>query len=94
MYDNGTLTDENTVSWMLAKGDNNASTICSNYSAPEHNTIPLLKDAIAGVRYSYANNNSVSGLSDFVWVQVELNIPYTPRQTEGFSGSILIHFRS
>ncbi|MEM0466102.1 MAG: hypothetical protein QXX20_00660 [Candidatus Thermoplasmatota archaeon] len=95
LYDNGTCyTNQNTIAWVLARGDNNASTICSNYTTPAVSTIPLLKDERAGVRYSYCNIPAVSGYSDFVWVQIELDVPYQPVTHEQFSGSIIIHYQS
>ncbi len=95
MFDNGTqLKNEHTTAWILAQGDNNASTMCSNYSNPVLYTISLFKDEIAGVRYASSNHTAVSGFSDFVWVQVELCIPQPPQTDKGFTGFIIIHYHS
>jgi hypothetical protein len=95
MNENGTvLTDENTIAWTLSEGDNNASTICSNITNPTLSNVTLLRDDVAGVRYTFTNQNAVSGFSDFVWVQVEMDVPSAPPQNEEFTGSIIIHYQS
>ena len=102
MYDNGTIVNpKDTVAWTLAIGDNNAKTLCSNVTDNldilEHEdryTIYTKWDETAGVRYSLNDTNAISGISDFVWVQTELNIPPSVDISNGYTGIIYIHFES
>ena len=87
---NSTVTDNSTVLmwgnesqqnvsnssvWTLAPGDSNPNTMCYNTSNRASNTVDTPWDEISHVRYSLNDSNAVSGLSDFVWIQIELNIP-------------------
>jgi len=95
MYDNGTVVNgSNTVAWILAPGDNDAKTICSNITDRKQYTNMTSGDETAGVRYSLNNTNVKSEISDYVWVQVELNIPLPVSTTKVRTGSIYIHFES
>jgi len=93
LYDNGTVfQSRNSTTWMLAPGDNNANTTCSNISLRKETTDNVSYDSLAQVRYSYTNRNATNSSSDFVWVQVELFIPPSAVLNDGLTGSIYIHF--
>ena len=95
MYDNGTIVNEiDTIAWILAPGDTDAKTICSNITNRKRYTNMTSWDETAGVRYSLNNTDVKSEISDYVWVQVELNIPPSVSTTEVHTGSIYIHFES
>jgi len=95
MYDNGTIvSSSNTIAWTLAPGDNDAKTICSNISDRNTYTNITSWDETAGVRFSLNNSNVQNELSDYVWVQVELDIPYSVDISESNIGVIYIHFTS
>ena len=95
MYDNGTVVNaSDTVAWILAPGDTDAKTICSNITNRKRYTNMTSWDETAGVRYSLNNTDVKSEISDYVWVQVELNIPPSVSTTEVHTGSIYIHFES
>jgi len=51
-------------------------------------------DEVAGVRYSLNGTDAKSEISDYVWVQVELNIPPSVDAEDVHTGSIHIHFES
>ncbi len=51
-------------------------------------------DETAGVRHSLNNTDVKSEISDYVWVQVELNIPPSVDAEDVHTGSIYIHFWS
>jgi hypothetical protein len=76
--------------WVLGAGNKDPSDLradgITNYSTPW--------DDAAGVRYSLTDNESVSGLSDFVWVQVSIDIPAAADQTGEHLGTIEIHFKA
>jgi len=102
MYDNGTVVNgKDTIAWTLAIGDNNAKTLCSNVT----NNLDIVAhdigyttytkwDETAGVRYSLNDTDAKSEISDYVWVQVELNIPQSVDAEDAHTGSIYIHFKS
>jgi len=95
MYDNGTISSgSNTVSWVLASGDRDAKTICRNITDRKRYTNMTGLDKVAGVRYSLNNTDAISEISDYVWVQVELNIPPSVDTEDMHTGSIHIHFES
>jgi len=95
MYDNGTIVSgSNTVAWVLAPGDKDATTICSNTTDRKRYTNMTIKDKVACVRYSLNDTAAKSEISDYVWVQVELNIPPSVDAKDVHTGSIHIHFES
>lgn len=107
MYNNGTVVnDSSTVAWTLARGDANASsmTLNASNSSPATN-ITTSWDDTAGVRYTTndtdarpANlsdgDHSINNASDFVWIQVSLNIPTSATATADATGTIEIHFEA
>ena len=105
MYNNGTVVNgSTTTAWTLARGDGVSSNMCSNVSNRTANSITTDWDTVTGVRFSKSDvdarpadlsdmDHEINNASDFVWVQVSLNI------TEGASaatntGSIYIHFEA
>ena len=92
MWDRGTSKNESsTTAWQLAAGNQNSKNICAD------GITQLITDwdDTKGVRYSLNNvNYSISGTSDFVWVQVSINIPATPDANGTHSGTIWFHFES
>ena len=81
-----------TTAWQLGPGNQNTSNMCAD-AVTQLNT-PW--DVAPGhVRYSLNDANySVSGTSDFVWVQVSMNIPASPDQGGSHTGTIWIHFKA
>jgi len=79
-----------TTAWVLAGGNQNPNNMCAD-GLTQLNTD---WDVAPGeVRYSVNNaNDSVSGTSDFVWVQISIVIP-TSSPVPG-TGWIWIHFES
>lgn len=95
MWDNDTIVNEtNTTAWILRAGDGNSSTMCYNVSDRENCTILTPWDEIAHVRYSRDDSIAYSNVSDFVWVQIEIEIPESIEGVGTHVGTIWIHFES
>lgn len=95
MYDNGTYINmSNIATWILAAGNVNSSNMCSNISDRINNSIPTPWDTIAQVRYSENNTNAISGISDFVWVQITIDIPADIDKKDTYAGIIWITFKA
>ena len=104
MYNNGTLVNAtNTTAWTLAPGDGNSSTMCSNITNRTQFTIVTPWDNTSHVRYSVNNteaygvgmfNRTATNASDYVWVQVAIEIPNNPDDDGLHTGSIYIHFEA
>ena len=95
MWDNDTIVNgTNTSKWTLARGDANSSSMCYNYSDPTNSTIPTPWDEQMHVRYSLNNTNISSGLADYVWVQITIDIPQSIQDTGTHTGTIRIHLES
>ena len=95
MWDNNTMVNtSNTTAWTLAAGNSNTSDMCANVSNRAATTILTPWDETAHVRYSLNNTNAVSGISDFVWIQVGLEIPETVDLLGEHSGTIWIHLEA
>ena len=95
MWNNNTIINEsNTTAWTLAAGDENSSQMCYNYTDRENCSIPTPWDETAHVRYSVNNTDAVSGLSDFVWVQITISIPESVDFLGPHTGTIWIHLES
>lgn len=93
MWDRGTSKNlSTTTAWVLAAGNQNTKNMCAD------GVTQLTTDwdvAPGYVRYSLNNvNYSVSGTSDFVWVQISINIPSSPDAAGSHTGTIWIHFES
>lgn len=95
MWNNNTIVNaSNTTAWTLAAGNEDSSDMCYNVSNRAGTTISTGWDEQAHVRYSKNNSNAVSGISDFVWVQITLDIPETADSLGLHSGTIWIHLES
>ena len=104
MFNNGTLVNAtNTTAWTLAPGDANSSNMCSNVSNRTTYSTNTTWDEPAHVRYSL--NDSIAygvdmmgrtqyNASDFVWVQIALDLPTYINDTGTHTGTIWIHFQA
>lgn len=95
MWDNDTIVNtSNTTAWTLAAGDANSSTMCYNTSNSTNCTILTDWDNVSHVRYSLNNSLANTSISDFVWVQITLDIPESIDSTGSRTGTIWIHLES
>lgn len=104
MYNNGTIVNAtNTTAWMLAPGDADSSDMCSNISDRTNYSTNTTWDENVHVRYSVSNldaygvgmmGRTVNNASDFVWVQIAMDIPYTVDSSGIHSGTIWVHFEA
>lgn len=95
MWDNNTIINAtNTTAWILAAGNQNASDMCYNISNRTLYSVNTTWDNESHVRYSIENNNAISNVSDFVWVQITLDIPVSVQQIGTMTGTIWIHIES
>ena len=105
MYDNGSIVNESTtIAWTLAPGDNDPNNMCSNISDRDTYNISTPWDETQHVRYSLNNTNAygigvmgrtASNASDFVWVQIAIDIPSDNLDGSGaHTGTIWIHFEA
>jgi hypothetical protein len=80
--------NDSSNAWVLGKGDKDPSSMNSHdvlISTPWHES--------SHVRYSVSDVDAINGVSDYVWVQISLNIP--PDASSGsYAGLIWIHFRA
>ena len=92
MWDRGTSKNESsTTAWQLAAGNQNSKNMCADGITQ----LTTDWDDTKGVRYSLNDANySISGTSDYVWVQISINIPPTPDANGTHSGTIWFHFES
>jgi len=92
MWNNDTMiNDSSTVAWTLAAGNSNSSDMCANISNRASTTILTTWDETSHVRYSVNNTNATSGFSDFVWVQIGIDLPATVDDLSLHSGIIWVH---
>lgn len=95
MWNNDTMVNtSNTTAWTLASGNDNSSDMCYNVSNRNLYSIDTNWDETAHVRYSVDNNNATSAISDFVWVQVTLDIPESVNNIGTMTGTIWVHLES
>ena len=95
MWDNNTIANaSSTTVWTLAPGNEDSSDMCYNTSNRTNCSIDNPWDETAHVRISRNNTNAVSGLSDFVWVQIAIDIPNTADSVGLHTGTIWIHLES
>jgi len=95
MWNNNTVVNEsNTTAWKLAAGDDNSTNMCYNTSNRAATTIKTPWDKTAHVRYSRNDSNASSGISDFVWVQIILDIPTQVDAIGPHTGTIWIHMEA
>lgn len=97
MYSNGSMVNLSaniTTAWILAAGDSNSHTMCSNISHRTNNTSLTPWDNTSHVRYSINNTNAVSNVSDYVWVQITIDIPANVDDMNVHGGLIWIYFEA
>jgi hypothetical protein len=91
MYNNGTFVNlTNTTAWVLAPGNHNTSDMCSNTSDRVNHSSRTPWDSTTHVRYSENTTRAVSNVSDYVWVQVTVDIPVTTDFAGPHAGTIFI----
>ena len=95
MYDNGTIVNSSsTIAWTLAPGDNNKNTLCSNITDRDKYTFKNEYDDIANVYYTLNNSNFTTTFSDYVWVQVQVNVPELIDGKGVHPGTIYIYYKT
>jgi hypothetical protein len=95
MYRNGTVIHPANISaWTLAAGNHNPNDMCSNITNRTRFTIPTPWDPTSHVHWSRNETNTSSNYSDFVWVQIDINIPPTADYSGLHQGVIYIHFKA
>ena len=95
MWNNDTMVNtSNTTAWILAAGNANSSDMCSNTTDRTNYSTNTTWDEIAHVRYSRNNTDAVSNVSDYVWVQITINIPDSVQSLGVHTGTIWIHLKS
>ncbi len=88
---NASKNASSTTAWVLAAGNNDPSNMCADGITQ----LSTPWDGTRFVRYSVNDANySISGTSDFVWVQVSIDIPASPDQGGSHTGYIWIHFEA
>lgn len=103
MYENGSIVNANTIAWTLAPGNNNPNNMCSNVSNRTIYSTNTSWDETQHVRYSLNDSNAYSigmmgrtvyNASDFVWVQIAMDIPNSVDSSGLHSGTIWVHFEA
>ncbi len=91
MWDNGTsVNDSDTIAWTLDEGNQNPN----NMNAAG-TSIDTDWDQTAHVRYSTNDVvNAVDSVSDFVWVQISINIPADADPEGSHTGVVWIHLEA
>lgn len=93
MWNNDTLVNaSNTTAWVLRAGNNDSTNMCYNVSNASDCNITTPWDETAHVRYSTNNTLIASNVSDYVWVQITMDIPETVETIGTYTGTIWIHF--
>lgn len=95
MFDNGTIVNaSNTTAWILAAGNGNPGDMCSNVSDRANNSCNTTWDETAHVRFSENNTNASSNVSDYVWVQISIEIHDVIDYRGTHTGTIFINFEA
>ena len=104
MYDNGTIVNaSNTAAWILAAGNDDPGDMCSNVSDRTNYSTNTSWDETSHVRYSLNDSNAYgvgmmgrnsSNASDFVWVQIAIDIPNEVNASGLHTGTMWIHFEA
>lgn len=104
MYDNGTIVNaSNTAAWILAAGNDDPSDMCSNVSDRTNYSTNTSWDETSHVRYSLNDSNAYgvgmmgrnsSNASDFVWVQIAIDILNEVNASGLHTGTMWIHFEA
>jgi hypothetical protein len=93
MFNNGTIVNgTNTTAWILAEGNKNPNDMCSNVSDRINTSSNTTWDETAHVRYSLNNTNATSALSDYVWVQIQIEVDQYYDTIGPHTGVIYFHF--
>ncbi|MBN2065980.1 MAG: hypothetical protein JW771_04130 [Candidatus Thermoplasmatota archaeon] len=88
---NSSKNSSTTTAWTLAAGNGNPADMCADGTTQ----LSTPWDGTRNVRYSLNDANySISGTSDFVWVQVSIDIPAAPDAGGAHTGYIWIHFEA
>ena len=104
MYNNGTIVHASNISaWTLARGNNNPNDMCSNISNRTKYSTNTTWDETQHVRYSLNDSNAygvgmmnrtVYNASDFVWVQIAIDIPNNVDVAGLHTGTIWVHYEA
>ncbi len=87
MWDKGTSKSASTsTAWVLGAGNQNPNNI--------NGTSGTTRWTTKGVRFTKYNGWAVNGSSDFVWVQISLDIPQSPAAGDAYTGAIYVHFQA
>jgi len=83
--------------WTFTPGDQDPGTMCAdtyNYVGAGCTQLVTAWDDTSKIKYSTNDaNNSINGSSDFVWVQVVVDVP-PDAATQAATGKIYIHFKA
>ncbi len=80
-------TSSGDTAWVLAAGDGDSSSMNGGGIATDW-------DSTSQVRYTTDDTNADNSTTDFVWVQISLNIPSNAPLTASATGTIEFHFRA
>jgi len=103
VYNNGTVVTANTSLWILAPGNNDPKDMCSNVSNRTIYSTNTTWDESRHVRYSLNDSNAygigmmnrtVYNASDFVWVQIAIDIPNNVDMKGLHAGTIWVHYEA
>jgi len=104
MVSNGsTINATDTNAWTLAPGNDEPYNMCSNVSDRTNCSTNTTWDSTANVRYSLndtvaygvgMNGRTINNASDYVWVQIGIDIPTNVDTTGIHSGNIWIHYKA
>lgn len=104
MYDNGSIiNDPNVSAWTLAQGNGNSSDMCSDISDRGTYSSDTPWDETQHVRYSLNDSiaygvgmdgRTVDNASDYVWIQVAIDIPSDIVDSGLHTGTIEVHFKA
>jgi hypothetical protein len=95
MFNNGTVVNaSNTTAWILAAGNNNPGDMCSNVSDRTNNSCNTTWDQTAQVRFSENNTNATTNVSDYVWVQIVIEVHDVVDCIGPHTGTIFINFEA
>ncbi len=104
MFNNNTVVNtSNTTAWQLAPGNDDPSDMCYNVSDRTNFSTNTTWDETQHVRFSVNNSNAygigvlgrtINNASDFVWVQVAIDIPTNANSSGLYTGTIWIHYQA
>jgi hypothetical protein len=104
MFDNGTIVNvPTTPAWTLARGNNIPNDMCSNISDRTNHSTNTTWDETRHVRYSLNDSDAygvgmmgrtVYNASDFVWVQIAIDIPNNVDGAGLHTGTIWVHYEA